>query len=351
MPGVLGCANVYGARINARGGGKALARITRPARVHWERTLDGTAQATVVVPWRSDACDRRLAEVDAWAHELVLERDGDVVFEGPVMFVEDDPTGGVVTLKAADLSAWFSRRWIRIGYDFGRKPTDLTNIAEMAVRRGMSVSSVGVISYIDRRDCGVKGSRAVAADSATVAAELGDMAKSGLNWTFVGRRLVLFGEQEPLATLAPLEQRHFTAGIKIQLVGAGTTTAARIFGEGIAAEYVGAAELVDFYGRVETLAKADGELTERGAYLSARRTVQAAQRTPVAIDMAASAFMPTAPVLITELVPGVSVPLQVQGNMLRVAQDLRLEKLAVDWSEGGTEVVKPSFAQSSANLI
>lgn len=349
MSGPLGCANVYGVRINRRGGAQPLARVTHPRAVTWERTLDVTAGAQVVIPWRSDVCDPRLRQVDAWAHELQLERDGDVVFEGPVTFVEDDPESGTVTIKAQDLSAWFPRRWIRTGYDYEKKPVDLSVIAEKAVRLGLSVSGVGVISFIDRHDCGVKGSRYVAGGAATIKAELDDMSKAGLNWTFVGRRLVLFGETQPLATLAPLGQRHFTAGIKIQLVGAGTVTAARVIGEGVEGEYTAPDELVDWYGRVETLAKADGELNAQGAFLSARRRVQAGQRTPVAIDTGSAAFLPTAPVDITDLVPGVSVPLMVEGNMLTVEQNLRLEKLAVSWTDGGLEQVQPTFAQSSAN--
>jgi phage replication-related protein YjqB (UPF0714/DUF867 family) len=109
----LGCAEDYTAAIHWRGGGRTYIPTSffagNMTEVHWERRLNETSQAyiTVAKPGRDPACCALLGEIHPWCHELTIYRDGQLVWQGPVVMVEE--TLDAITVTANDVTAWLAR--------------------------------------------------------------------------------------------------------------------------------------------------------------------------------------------------------------------------------------------------
>jgi hypothetical protein len=341
MGAVLGCSRSMHVRVQGQGGRGFKATLDRVSSVEWGRVLDGTSEAKVVVPVRGSSCCSVLGGVRPWSHEIALVRDGITVWEGPVISVTDSHLSSQVTISARDLTAWFSKRRVHNGYDYTNTPTDLSDIARQAIVDGLSEQDPGVLEFLKVFPSGVLGQRQVLPNTVLVSDEISDMTSAGLNYTAVGRSILLFSHLVPLVQIPGLSWKDFTGDLPLEWQGLSSVNNAVTVGEGVAGFFQTPGGP---YGLLESITKVDGVLDTSSANSAAQIVVDTNFPPPLVITGGSlGQLSPRAPVTMADLVPGVQSMLSVRGNCSSVTQNMTLEQVSVTW-ENNNETVSPTFA-------
>lgn len=300
----------------------------------WERLLDSASQATVEVGRNGDCC-RALDQIVPWRHELVIWRDDEQVWSGPLM----DPEYGSdsTVLRAQDRWAWLDVHAIREDMELSG---DYTDIAARLLRHALTHPDGGedetcILPALDARATGVLTDVEYKAYQRSVGAELRNLVRGPLNATFLGRRLVLFGT-EGLGSTAMLQDKDFLAEVTVVQDGYGFATRVIVVGDGVVGACGGTHS---YYGLVERIINDSTITSTRGARALACAELEASKHPPLVVSVPNGARLsPSAPVTITELVPGVEVPVWSSDTCRTVNQNLVLERLRVSWDSGGEEV-------------
>jgi hypothetical protein len=219
--GLLGTSD-YAAQITTRGGGKVLGDVDWET-VSYNRISGDTADATVRWCQPDAQVPAFMAETEPWEHDLVIWRtaEPDPVFAGPVRTCTYEE--GVVTIVAKDPTAWFERR--NNHTDVTYTDRDLAEIYGKIAASLLAQDPSPAIAIITS-PCGVTGTRVLrAAESARGADLLRELARSGVDWTAIGRRVLIGGSTlaAGLGTLVLIDD----AVASPRLVKAGDNTATR----------------------------------------------------------------------------------------------------------------------------
>lgn len=217
MTAPLGCGS-WSAFIQCRGGGELLPLPF--STLDCGRRLDDMSDASLTLnqttlrnfsPAVQAKCCGLLSEIEAWSHELALWRDGDPsssepTWVGPIV----KPRFGVasVTLTARDLFQWFERRLLERDRVF--TATDLADIFEQYAVDALHRDPSPNIDLNTISATGVTGDREVQIVAGRRAAdEMRELARSGLDFTMIGRAMVAGGTEVPTADLGVLFTDHF----------------------------------------------------------------------------------------------------------------------------------------------
>lgn len=197
----IGVPTVY---LYDRGGKNRLYEFPRSAMAafEWERTLNELGTATLDVI--ASLCDCTwLNRIRAVRHELVVYRDAERVWEGPVWRVAYSPRS--VKIIAKDLGWWFSNRAIA-GLPARRFRTgNVVDVVTDIIKTGFAYDDPNLLPYVLANN--LKGSTVTVAYNPYekyVRGALDDGVDAGLDWTFLGRRLVLWAAVNPIARTALL---------------------------------------------------------------------------------------------------------------------------------------------------
>lgn len=337
---VLGCAETYSAAIHAQGGARLWAAAVPVQELAWSRLLDDCSEATVRVAKAGvppDCCGR-IADTRDWGHELSVYRDERLVWQGPVRKVIESAAG--FTIVACDVFGWLDRRLNPTPFNY--VDMDVVVLASQLIQSGLAPHDPAILDYLHISAAGVLGTRAAAADQVYIGAEIRELSRAGLDFTTMGRALLLSGELGDLSPRAVLlAGRDLLGGYEIERTGA-TVTRAVVVGEGV----TGRAGGTDgFVGRLDLLVKADGTLDAASAAAQAQALV-AHYAPPVTVlrlpDQ--SWLSPLAPIGMDELLCGNRIDVVTADMcMLPQRQAMRLTKVAVTWA-GGSEQVAVSLA-------
>lgn len=213
-------------RIVGRGGGD-LVDIPPIESLTFTRRLDEQSTCTIRIPAGSKFT---AAE---WRHELeVRDNWGRVVWAGPVVDVEDgydDPS----VVQARDLSCWFDRRFVYRDRTYTQD--DLAQIFAQLARDALEPDPSPNISIVTR-ECGVLGDRVYAAATYEYAGDkLRELARTGVDYTAIGRRLLIGGAvtdsgvwrlAAPMVAKAKRRRRGLHLADDVAVVGATVTTPA-----------------------------------------------------------------------------------------------------------------------------
>ncbi len=362
----LGCATEYRAVIHWRGGAQQYLALERISAVEWGRTINDISEAsvTLAVADAGAECCEALGRVEPWVHELSIYRDGDLVWQGPVVrprFRRD-----TVTVEAQDVSGWFDHvvNTFRVTYTSGtadargRMRAPITYIAENHIRLNLQESSLsvppdwcGVLPYIVRRDADlprIKVEKDGSSDVAVWTEYLGDIlrewTKRGLTWTTVGRSLLLRGRptSDTRATTT-LTLDHIEGDVEVVKDGALGATYA--FATSQQSQNItngttlGTGRTGTAYGRLDVLEKIQEEdATDADLREAARNALAGRYPVPTSIQVPdAAQLTPDAPVTIRQLVPGERIDVLAHSLCLPLAQGFALSDVAVSWSSQGGE--------------
>lgn len=347
-----------------RGGVRRLGEITGISSLKWERVRDDISTCNLTVTGWDDDCGALLAGVRSWVHELVVFREGpngtERVWEGPVTL----PTwnADTVTIEAKDVMIYPYRRVLRTAVnDAYPNTTAVTTRAKEILQNALVYDDPNVLPYLNPQESSgdAQSSRVVRAFDDTSWGVVDDMAaKSGLDYTTVGRSIILWDTHNPLGYLPEMTDGDFSEAVHVSEYGMrlatnyAVTNNNGVYGEAIRG-YEGDEPL--YYGHIEMLNSAYGQaegaaleetLTpEAQAALEAKLTSQAERNiadrwpTPLVVRVPDNSYLnPELNIGINQLVPGVFIPLRSSLALRNVTQIQKLDRVTVTQDDKGEKI-------------
>lgn len=377
IQGSLGC-GTYRVFIYDRGGQKMRGEITPIAHLLWHRKRDDISHCLITTNGFGDDCCQLLAALRSWMHEIVVFRDGERVWEGPVTRITYKPNE--VEIEAKDVMAYVYRRILKQGYN---DTYQVVNGEQLGVRRvtdrallitvnALAPDDPNVLPYLTAivHEDDARESRIVPPYSRTAWEEIDDLAATGgLDYVTVGRRIIYWDTHKPIGKLPELRDKDFSDPPVVTEYGMqlanqfAVTNNSGVWG----AVYATEADPNDptnpearipvpekYYGRIEQLASAYGEASGGGETtltqeqidsLRTTLTGQAARNiagrwpTPLVVRVPDnSALSPDVNLGIQQLVPGVHIPLRATGTCRTVTQWQKLDSITVEATDKTEQV-------------
>ncbi|MEU6628479.1 hypothetical protein ABZ905_09305 [Streptomyces parvus] len=370
---VLGCPQEYRAILHWRGGARPFTSpsVKSLTEVQWNRTLNDTSEASVVVSkgQAGAECCGLLGQAEPYAHELSLYRDTELVWQGPVTRTVE--SRGTFTVEAKDVTEWLARtvnisalRYVSTNPADRQRRGPVQQIAETIVQLNMETGAFAsepdwarILPYIVRQDDPVvtsfekDGSDDASAWIVPILQIFDDeLVTRGLEYTTVGRALVL-GRPQTTADLAQarLTLDHIAGDVQIIRDGASGATLVWVTNQTdqeISGTQFGVSGVVSqIYGRLDTLVRTTAEgLTAYDLWQLARASYNGRYPMPTSLAIPqGSSLAANAPVTMQQLVPGVRIDVSATGMCSSVSQPYRLSDVDVEWSDTAGEEVGVSL--------
>lgn len=303
--------------------------------LEWNRNLNDISEATVTMPPGADCCGK-YGEIQPWRHELAISRNSDEVWTGPVR-VPVDCTSNIV-LKATDVLGWLEKRVIHNNHDWTVSLLGSVQAAAELITDGFAPDDPNVLKYLDAIETGVIGGRSYLANSKYVIDALRDLAKGSLDFTTIGRRIVLMPPGYELGRTTLLTCQHFLGDLCTAVDGDAAATRTVVTGTGV----TGTAGGVDpYYGLLELLVNDDQIGRQSTADDQAAGLLEGRNPPPNLIQPpTGNGLAPDTPICLSDLVPGVTIPVSVNCTCRNSLQDMRLSSVKVTVDNSG-ETITP----------
>lgn len=378
----LGC-GTHRVMVYRRGGKDRVGELNGVTHVDWGRMRDDISTAGVVVSgWDLD-CGNLLSRLQTWAYELVIYRDNgfsvDRVWEGPITLLtyEQDK----VTIDAKDVMGYAYRRIIKQKMtDSGTgNGTTVVDRARRVLQNVFAPDDPNVLGHLRilSHDTDAMQYRSTPAYARTAFEEIDDMAaNSGLDYTAIGRSIMLWGTKNRIGTLPewrdedlgalPIVSEYGMSMSNFYSVSDGNGT------HGEATRLVSGNDGVPHdpsYGLVEMLSStwASDSENDEGTYTQAgletivksfqgyaERSIADRYPPPVVVRIPDNTTLnPDTVISIQHLVPGVAVPLRSIGTLRAVRATQKLDSVKVV-EEAGKETVSvtlSSFSRGDAGTV
>lgn len=367
------------AMIHDRGGARRLFDLQRPSSIEWTRRLNETSEASVLISARN--CEGQadaLGGIRSRRHELVIFRGEERVWEGPIREVSWRDDG--VEIHAQDLKEYLdgdvlSKAWPNEGGGGPRYMTDriaqildyelftpyaaVTGSGIVTVPRWETLDPpINLYPNLDIRSGQVLTRVSTEPFQMTIGEHLDRLAESGMDWTTVGRSLLIWDSADPIGRTRTLTEQDFHGEVTVYESGADYAAIAHVVAEDEEAEedapklVIGSDGAADeYYGIWTHLATDQSESGESGPTQAALNSQAYRQRLwrarmPLEIRVASGAGITLNETLrIGDLVAGVEVPVRATLNLREVSQVQRLEELSVSENDEGEQIsvtLKPS---------
>lgn len=326
--------------IYMKGGKIPVAPIETPKSLEWSRVLNDVSDATVeVTTGQHGDCCSIYGKLGTWGHEIVVFRDGVRTWEGPITNIKWRRGG--VSLYAQDPLAWTKKRatsakgvlvpdyvekqgWEMVGESMGASlPDHDPNVVPYAQRLAANTGPVVT------RDVKLAGGMYYD--------QWLELAKSGLMFTFVGRRLLVWHSAHVMGRTANLLPDHLSGEIEVEEDGMQVGVRVLYANDDEVVGSAGPPDSADpFYGLNDLLVSSDAPdaptlsamaETHREAHYPAPLAVNVPQGSVLSCDT---------PISMEELVAGTVVPVKVEGGICRpVLATQQLQSVTVtDGPEG-----------------
>lgn len=360
------------AMVYDRGGMRRIGEFAEITSVEWSRDRDGVSEAHVSI--KGEACRRQrdlIRRLASKRHELVIFRGNDRVWEGPIFRISDD--GEDVKIAAKDVLAYLfatalSKEWSN-QYRSAVGPTEVTTrlgtiieyeLANSRVGRAVNGSPVLVPAWeslsppinvlpflqVHHFPNEARTAAKTAPFEMTVGEHLSSMARSsGVDYTAVGRSIHLWDTSRSIGQTRTLTEADFYGNVIVTEYGADHNQGAYVVGqEGMYGEAI-TTDNLDLYGPWVTIYNAYNE-EETAAPTQPELDSQAARNTngrspaPVEVRVPDNSTVRLSETLrITDLVPGVKVPLLATLNARARNQDQKLDHVTVKESAEGESIM------------
>lgn len=366
----------YRVFVYEQGGQQIIGEITDQTLLRYRRIRDDISNCTVMYNGTDDQICELLGNIRCWMHEIVVFRNGRRVWEGPITrltYYTDR-----VEVEAQDVMAYLYRRIMRQGYNDSYRlltvqddttggvvqvQTGLNTVVERASRiivNGLAPHDINILPYLTRFDFedDARQSRVVPDYATTCWQEVDDLAATaGLDYTVVGRRIILNDTHRPIGRLPQMTNGDFSeppivSEYGMQLAnyyavtnGNGVWGHARPLAEGDNNEFYGPVELLtSAYG--ETEAGPEEVLTQEARAQLIETLEQQAARgiasrwpTPLVVRVPDNSTLnPHVEIGFDQLVPGVWVPLVASGTCRSVEQWQKLDEVTIEVTPSGESI-------------
>lgn len=363
------CVESHSVYVMDRGGEKRVAELTDLTQVQWERRLDSTSSARVEISGR--ACRdqaSRLAQVEPRRHELAVYRGGDRVWEGPIVQVERGFER--VIISARDVTEYLhgtalSKDWPSpenggpelmgdrieeiIEYELTVPYTVNTfEGAAVTFERWEELDPpANVLPFLEVRAGSVLTRSDTVAFQMPVGEHLDALAESGLDYTTIGRKLLIWDSSESIGQLRVMTVEDFDGRPVLYSAGQDLRVVQHVVAnrdeESGGLEYVGTSGAVDpYYGAwtsIHSRSDEDDEPSQDALNTQARRLAYGRNPVPeeLVLPRGASIRLDTS-LTIDSLVAGVEVPVLAEVNGRTVNQVKRLASLKVTETGDGETI-------------
>lgn len=358
MPGRLGC-GTHSAWVVDKCSGPRVCSLTDADLITYDRRLDDISEAEVQIPIGGSLdtpCCRCLGDLEPWCHELVIARDGEVVWQGPI--IEVVYTLNRVTVRARDKLAWLTVRINEGDLAYLNNTTvSLTDIAQDIVETAMADDGDSpcvldcIINLGDGLPAGTDRSRCFPAyRGPTAFDDFQRIAETGVDYTVVRNCLILGSEDLQVNPIATLMDHHILGeGLEIRKDGNlyGNRFFTRFDGDetgpascdGSLSPQPAFAENTDTqcYGLIERFTEdLSGIPSFDAAQTVAQSYADASSVAPRTIEFPAGAQLaPETPWEINEMIPGQRVNVAMSLYCLPVFQSFRLLGMRVEDNPAG----------------
>lgn len=341
---VAGC-GTNTARIVDRTGG-TIAEATVLTEVEWNRKLDDTSTARVVISPEGDCCER-LGDVRSWRHSLVIWRDGKLVWAGPIIQIEWRL--GEVEISASDISAWLALRVPHSDMTF--TDVDLMTVAKTLIEDAFAPDDPGHLVQV-LGPAKVKGSRSYSKDVGQSLDHLLDLAATGIDFTVIGKTIVLLPEDHS-SSIGRLDDNDFPEGLIVAEDGTSLGTRWIVSGDDEGTVLGSAGGAHDYYGLLERYIEETSIPDAASAAAAAAARLRASLPVPVFIDSQQVTLSPQAAVDVAQLVPGWCIDITSAQTCRKISQRLKIVGVTVlenggDGDTPGSESVQVQVAVTGA---
>lgn len=348
------------AYIYDRGGNELVGELQNGQHVKWQRLRDETSEASFTF---TGNCSRFLRKRHVGRYELVITRDGQREWEGPLtLFSDSGPTKKVI---ARDVSWYANRTPLTVAWNnaypniaFAVDRLEAILAYEMQPWEDLTVP-INLLPNLNvvHNTQGVKTSRSTLPYQSYVLEELDSMAwRSGVDYHVTRRVLTICDTDEDLGALRTITEADIIGNFAITAYGRELAAISIVTdGEGRAG-IAGSAD--PYYGPVTILATEYNEGATEETPLGelqqqALRNLSGRNPTPVILRMPEGSVLNPCVVdeLLPSLFPGVRIPVRITDPDMETLRDvLRLDKLEVEEDSDG-EVVKVSASSAPDELL
>lgn len=324
--------------------------------IQWGRVRDDMSTARVVAQDVNLDCRQLLGSMEPVRHELVIFRGDERVWEGPITRIGDS-TNGQVEISARDVTQWLEWAIYLSGYnDTYPNCRQVTERVELMINSQLARFEaldppINVLPYVHivHTTDGPQECRELLANQKTCWEELDSLARySGIDYTTVGRSICVFAGNEPLGRTQVATEADFLGDLAMSAYGLEFATfVSATDGEG----HFGWAGSIDpYYGRVEKLytvreesesASESNDPPSREALREiARNQLEGRNPVPALVRVPDNTSVnPDSDVLsVSNLVPGVHIPLRAELTLRTLAQVQKLDTLTVVEDANGEDI-------------
>lgn len=343
---VAGCGTHTATILDRNGATVSTAEVL--TEVEWSRVLDGTSAARALIQPDGDCCNR-LGAIGSWRSRLVIFRDGQYVWDGPVTSVTWSL--GQVEILAEDLSVWLNDRVPHENKTFTN--VDLSEIAEWLIDDGFAPDDPGHTVQIIGK-AGVSGSRSYTAGVGQTGDHLDQLAEAGIDYTVIGSTFLLLPETH-LVSVGRLSDVDMPEGLEVSDDGKALVTRWIVEGSDDSGVIGSDGGTDPVYGLHERYI----QMTEITDAASAVQAAKARRRTsaqvPVFIDTQQVTISPLAAIDVPNLVPGWALDVTSASTCRKVTQRLKITGVKVTETGGdentpGTESVQVQVAAAATEV-
>jgi hypothetical protein len=333
-----------------RGGKRRIFTPVDLTLVRWHRVRDDISEATITVQAGVDSPQAdQLRAIEAGRHELVLFRENERVWEGPITLITYGRNN--VEIHAKDIVHYLSRTVMHAPYssaypNIEYSTSRLKRIIDAEVARKEALG-YNILSHVVEHHTAsdAQTSRITDPYQLTVFEHLDDMAaKAGVDYVTVGRALHIWDTDKPaMGQTAQVTESDFIGDAYVSVYGMELATRYIVTdgqgGFGIAGG------VDDYYGEVELLATAydeekDEEVPSTAELTSqAQRNINGRNPTPLMVRIADnSSLNPDGVLTVADLVPGVHMPLLLNLGIRQISQMQKLDKVTFEETSKGETI-------------
>jgi hypothetical protein len=354
----LNC-EIHTAYIYDRGAATRLFQVSPLTSVQWERLRDDISHAVVQIVNPGPDCQEQMLAVHPNRMELVIYRGSDRVWEGPITRIGWHRDR--IEVEAKDVMHYAYRTIMHAAYTNAYPNIQTTvqraiNVLGELSRKEALDPPINVLQYVTAFETATDSqtSKSTVPYESTVFDDIDAMAwRSGMDYTTIGRRILLFDTHTVWYTTPTVTEADFLSEIVVTQYGMeGATHAAVTSSTGVFAT-TGADD--PFYGEWEILDTAydeDGTMVPTQAALLSQAERNLDGRNPVPLHVRVpdnSQLNPNGKLTMADLVPGARIPLRATLLTLKVAQMQKLDRVVVTEDGNVGEKIAVTLYPASLN--
>lgn len=350
-----------------RGGMRRIGQVDPLTYVKWGRVLDDVSSAMVRTAYPSEECAQVLKDIQPGRHEMVIFRGSERVWEGPITRLAYHST--YVEIEARDVIHYAYRTVLHNAYE--NNYPDIVTVVERVLntlqelqRKEALDPPINVLPYVTAftHPDDARTSRKTIPFESTLFEDMDSLAQyAGLDYTAVGRRIILSDTHTVWGKTQTVTEHDFVGEVVITLYGMDLATRGFVLGQEPldgGPTPVGSAGGIDpYYGEWEVLDTPYNEggeesVTQAALDSQAQRNISGKNPTPLVVRLPQNSTLNPAGILkISDLIPGVRVPLRATLTLREVEQMQKLKTVTVTEQEGSGETIQVSLNPASMNDV